>query len=427
MKAKERDGCWGLGWVRHHERLTLASLVVLPYAAALGLMGLFGMTLGWMLHYPKDIWHRLYQQGWGWLTLGLGLSVVWADDPPQAILQSTNFWPFFLFFAGLSIYITRLPHPLHSLERWSFWLLMASMPINLRAVVEYSFRAPAMVSQFSEAPWMAWLYQSTNYGHRADSVFGHPNVLAAYLVIVFGLGLGLCLRTLSSPPVPATAWIYGAMSLIPLGIFCSGSRSGVVVLLIQLLIAMAMLRRHRWAFWGGLGIATATLTSVMLGGVGGRSLTEALTSSSLRVEIWQMSLPLIRQYPWLGTGFGGFQANYVPYAIPDEAVLAHAHNLWLSLAAEAGIPVMILLTSIVGWICYRAVQTYRLGRLPLEAQPLLVGYGLGFLACTLFALFDIAFFDARVNVLGWLMLAGLQAIADLADAPGSRSPLTPRP
>jgi O-antigen ligase len=165
----------------------------------------------------------------------------------------------------------------------------------------------------------------------------------------------------------------------------------------------------------------------MLGGVGGRSLTEALTSSSLRVEIWQMSLPLIRQYPWLGTGFGGFQANYVPYAIPDEAVLAHAHNLWLSLAAEAGIPVMILLTSIVGWICYRAVQTYRLGRLPLEAQPLLVGYGLGFLACTLFALFDIAFFDARVNVLGWLMLAGLQAIADLADAPGSRSPLTPRP
>jgi hypothetical protein len=56
-----------------------------------------------------------------------------------------------------------------------------------------------------------------------------------------------------------------------------------------------------------------------------------------------------------------------------------------------------------------------------------VGYGLGFLACTLFALFDIAFFDARVNVLGWLMLAGLQAIADLADAPGSRSPLTPRP
>jgi len=212
------------------------------------------------------------------------------------------------------------------------------------------------------------------------------------------------------------------MGLIPLGVFCAGSRSGVVVLLIQLLIAMAMLRRHRWAVWGGLGLATATLTSVVIGGVGGRSLTEALTSSSLRVAIWQLSLPLIRQYPWLGTGFGGFQANYVPYAIPDEAVLAHAHNFWLNLAAEAGIPVIILLTSIVGWICYRAAQTYRLGRLPPETQPLLIGYGLGFLACTLFALFDIAFFDARVNVLGWLMLAALQAISDLANVSGSISP-----
>lgn len=421
MKAKERKD-WARPWVQHHEGLALGSLVILPYSAALGLAGLLGMTLGWIIQYPQDIWHRLQRQGWIWLTLGMGLSVVWADDPLQAMLQSTNFWPFFLFFAGLSIYLTRLPHPLHSLERWAFWLLMASMPINLRAAVEYSFRAPAMVARFGEAPWMAWLYQSTNYGHRADSVFGHPNVLAAYLVVLFGLGLGLCLRMLSSSPRPATPWIYTAMGLIPLGVFCSGSRSGVVILLIQLLIAMALLRRHRWAVWVGLGIVVATLASVVFGGVGGRSLTEALTSSSLRVDIWQMALPLIRQHPWLGTGFGGFQANYVPYAIPDEAVLAHVHNLWLHLAAEAGIPVMILFTGIVGRIGYRAAQTYRLGRLPLEAQPLLMGYGLGFLACTLFALFDIAFFDARVNVLGWLMLAALQAIPDLADLSSSMSP-----
>jgi hypothetical protein len=405
-----------LGLGKQQESWLIGSLVVLPYASYLGLAGLAIHLLSWLVRYPQAISQRLVRQGWIGLILGLAISIAVAQDPALALLQSTNFWPFFFFFAGLSTYITHLPSPLASLERWAFWLLMGSIPINLRAFLEY---LPALAWRLGIS---GWPWEAVPVHQRVDSVFGNPNVLAAYLVIIFGLGLGLCLRTRSSPPSPANAWIYGAMGLIPLGVFCAGSRSGVVVLLIQLLIAMAMLRRHRWAVWGGLGLATATLTSVVIGGVGGRSLTEALTSSSLRVAIWQISLPLIRQYPWIGTGFGGFQSNYVPYAIPDEAVLAHAHNLWLNLAAEAGIPVIILLTSIVGWICYRAAQTYRLGRLPPETQPLLIGYGLGFLACTLFALFDIAFFDARVNVLGWLMLAALQAISDLANVSGSISP-----
>lgn len=438
MKARGNN-IGTLGWGRHHELLALGSFVILPYSSVIGLIGFFFMTLGWLINYPKEIWQRLCQQGWGWLTLALGLSVALAEDPTRAALKSTNFWPFFLFFAGLSIYATRLPKPLHSLERWAFWLLLASIPINLRAMVEYGFRAPSMAARFGEAPWMAWLYQTTNYGHRADSVFGHPNVLAAYLVMIFGLGLGLCLRTLSSSPAgeatvpllpasasrpqrfflprrfPTTAWIYGATALIPLGVFSSGSRSGILIILVQLLIAMALIRRHRWAFWAGLGITAATLIGVIYGGIGGRSLTEALRSSTLRVDIWQMSLPLIRQHPWFGVGLGGFQNYYEPYSIANEPMLYHLHNLWLHLTAEAGLPVMVLLTGLVGRVCYRAVRSYQFGLLPVSAQPILVGYGLGFLAGILFSIFDIAFFDARINLLGWTMLAALQSISDLAD------------
>jgi O-antigen ligase len=438
IKAKGYGlGDWGL--TKHHERLALGSFIVLPYVSYLGLIGFFILILGWLAAYPQAIWQRLWRQGWGWLTLGIGLSIAAAENPTQAALQSTNLWPFFLFFAGFSLYITRLPNPLQSLRNLAFWLLMASIPISLRAVVEYIFRAPAMVTRFSQAPWMAWLYQTQNYGHRADSVFGHPNVLAAYLVMIFGLGLGLCILALKTPeamplsavsPTPATsagsrsrltayhpatmAWIYGATALIPLGVFGSGSRSGILVLLVQLLITIALLRQHRWARWMGLGLVMATLVGVAYGGVGGRSITYAFSSSAMRVNIWQLSLPLIRQHPWFGVGFGGFQANYLPYSIPDEPLLNHGHNLWLHLAAEAGLPVMLLLTGLVGWICYRAVQCYGLGLLPWGFRPVLAGYGLSFLACVLFSLFDIAFFDARVNLLGWAMLAVLQALSDLA-------------
>jgi O-antigen ligase len=412
---------------------------VLPYVSYLGLIGFFILILGWLVAYPQAIWQRLWQQGWVWLALGIGLSVAAAANPTQAALQSTNLWPFFLFFAGFSLYILRLPNPLQSLRNLAFWLLMASIPISLRSMVEYIFRAPTMVDRYSQAPWMAWLYQTQNYGHRADSVFGHPNVLAAYLVLIFGLGLGLCMLSLQSPPAepesavprspaslgqaalglhahrPATmAWIYGATALIPLGVFGSGSRSGILVLLVQLLIAMVLMRRHRWARWIGLGVVMATLVGVVYGGVGGRSMTYAFSSSAMRVNIWRLSLPLIRENPWFGIGFGGFRDNYEPYSIPNEPMLNHGHNLWLHLSAEAGLPVMLLLTGLVGWVCYQSVRCYGLGSLPLGFRPLLAGYGLSFLACILFSIFDIAFFDARINLLSWAMLAVLQALSDLA-------------
>lgn len=434
IKAK-RYGLGAVGLTQHHERLALGSFIVLPYASYIGLIGFFILIVGWLVAYPQAIWQRLWRQGWVWLTLGIGISVTLAQNPTQAALQSTNFWPFFIFFAGLSVYLTRLPNPLKSLRTLAFWLLMASMPISLRSAVEYVFRAPTVVERYSQAPWMAWLYQTHNYGHRADSVFGHPNVLAAYLVLIFGLGLGLCMLSLQFPQAepesaapkspayalglktqsPATmAWIYAATALIPLGVFGSGSRSGILVLLVQLLIAIVLMRRHRWARWIGLGLVMATLVGVAYGGVGGRSITYAFSSSAMRVNIWRLSLPLIRENPWFGIGFGGFRDNYEPYSIPNEPMLNHGHNLWLHLAAEAGLPVMLLLTGLVGWVCYRAVRCYGQGSLPWEFRSLLAGYGLSFLACILFSIFDIAFFDARINLLSWAMLAVLQALSDLA-------------
>lgn len=422
------------GWWKAHETLFLISLVILPYASYLGLVGLGVMLMGWFVAYPQDLWHRLSRQGWLWLALGIGVSVAMAENPTMAALQAMNFWPFFPFFAGLSIYITRLPQPLHSLKRWAFWLLVGSIPINLRAILEYGSTGVVLLRNGGGS--------SVILSHRVDSVFGNPNVLAAYLVIIFGLGLGLCLQTLPPPPtqpmpspsslagssnfanllplplpISRAAWIYSATALIPVGILCSGSRNGLLALTLQLFIAILLMRRHRGFLWVGLGAITAILGGVLHWGIGGRSIAEAFSSSSLRVDIWAIALPYIQQNPWFGIGFGGFEMNYVPNTIPYHSSLAHVHNLWLHLAAEAGLPVMLLFTGIVGSICYRAVRHYCLATWDQGHRSLLVAYGLGFLACGVGALFDITLFDARVNVLGWMMLAALQAIPDLGESP----------
>ncbi|MEB3288480.1 MAG: O-antigen ligase family protein [Leptolyngbya sp.] len=403
------------------EALLLGSFIVLPYASYGGLVGAGLVLLSWLAAYPQEIWQRLHRQDWLWLMGLMGMSVLLAENPVQAALQSTNFWPFFIFFAGLSVYLSRLPNPLLRLEQWAFWLLVTSIPVNLLALVEYW---PALATRLGLP---SWLLGSGPVLLRVDAVFGNPNVLAVYLVILFGLGLGLWLKTLSSTSFRPKAWprsryllspvgwMYVALALIPLGVFCSGSRNGIMVILVQLLITGVLARRHRWGRGLSLGGITAMLALVTAWGVGGRSLSQAASSSVVRVEIWQLSFPFIRQHPWFGIGFGGFEANYEPGTIVDIPVLHHVHNLWLHLAVEAGLPVMLLFTGIIGSICYRVVRYYQRGRLSPLAQGMVVSYGLGSLACTLSAVFDVPVFDARVNLLGWLMLAVLQAIPDQTD------------
>ena len=409
------------GFVQKPEALFLGSFVLLPYASYLGLAGASLLLLHWLAAYPKTIWHRLRRQGWIVVIVLMGISIFLAEDPAQAALRSTNFWPFFIFFAGLSLYLTQLSDPLAYLRQLAFWLLVTSIPVNLLALVEYW---PALATRLGLP---SWLLGNGPVRLRVDAVFGNPNVLAVYLVILFGLGLGLWLQTLSStsarPKVwprsrwllSPVRWIHVSLALIPLGVFCSGSRNGIMVILVQLLITGVLARHHRWAMGLSLGGITAMMTLVTTWGAGGRSLFEAPSSRVVRVEIWQLSFPLIRQNPWFGIGFGGLEANYEPDTIVNLSFLHHVHNLWLHLAVEAGLPVMLLFTGIVGGICYRAVRDYQRGRLSPLAQGMLVSYGLGFLACTLSAVFDVPVFDVRVNLLGWTMLAALQAIPDLAD------------
>ena len=45
-----------------------------------------------------------------------------------------------------------------------------------------------------------------------------------------------------------------------------------------------------------------------------------------------------RDHPWLGVGFGNYEAAYADYALPKWPVaLGHAHNYYLNVASETGL------------------------------------------------------------------------------------------
>jgi hypothetical protein len=94
------------------------------------------------------------------------------------------------------------------------------------------------------------------------------------------------------------------------------------------------------------------------------------------------------------------------------------------LGCEAGLLVTIALTFWVGYLCFRGVKVLVLRQLSSSDRAILLGYLAAFWGCIVFALFDVPLFDARLNFLGWLLLAGIYAIASL---PTESSPDTLNP
>jgi O-antigen ligase len=388
-------------------------LVTLPYVVYGAIAGLGWFLLVSLRRWWPTIWQLLRAQGWPWLALALVLGVGFSQDPAESALQLLNFVPFFVFYAAIAVAISKFWQPWVTLHDWAMALLLASIPINLAAIVEFYLRAPSSISRWADNPWINWLYQHTDYGHRASVVFGHPNTLGNYMVMVFGLGLGLCAYYLNRSKITARSlWVGGATVLALVGIFCSGSRSGLLVAGLQLLLFGGLLRPYRYIFWAGLGAIALITVSALIWGVGGRSLPEAFATASLRVSIWKLALAMIPNHPWLGSGLGTFKQLYDPTQFPVAGdFLPHAHNLWLMLAVEAGVPIALGFTALVGWVVGHSTYALISKPLPPSATALLAGYLTAFGGTAVFSMFDLAFYDGRINILGWLLLGSIQAMA----------------
>jgi len=415
-------------WVQP-EHVLLASLLVLPYVSYLGLVGLASFLVWSLIKQPQPIGNLLYRQGWLWLTVGLAINVLLSYAPGESALQSFNFIPFFVFYAALVVAIGNFRHPIETLQRWALVLLLGSIPISLRSIVEFYFNAPTVKAQWQGVPWLDWLYLQYDYGHRADSVFGHPNILASYLVITLGLGLGLSVYYLRyHRRAPAAPWVYGSVVLALVGIFCSGSRNGLLVAGLQLLIVGWSMRHNRFVALAGLGAIVALGVAGLTWGFGGRSLVEAFQTITLRFEVWRVAITMLGDNPWwIGSGLGTFKLKYEPFSAAEYPYLAHPHNLIIMFATELGLPLAILFFTIVGMIVFRGSKALFAGLASDPKGLIVAAYFLGFVGVMGFAMFDLSFYDARVNVLGWIMLAVIQSTPALVPADQGSGPKSPSP
>lgn len=86
---------------------------------------------------------------------------------------------------------------------------------------------------------------------------------------------------------------------------------------------------------------------------------EFSTSEQSRLSIWRDAQTLVRQDPIFGTGLGTFPVAYtaVQTAFPGQFV-NHAHNDYLELAIDLGLPAALILFGPILFILARTVRTF---------------------------------------------------------------------
>ena len=416
------------------ENAWLASMIWLPYVMYGAMLAMLYLMMTAIMQRGRQVWQACNRAGLGWLTIGLLLSASFGINRGEAFLQLTNFLPFFVLWGVWVTCPAMVTSPFTVLERLARWLVLSAVPLCIVALAEYALKFESMIAQIKASGlpvWLIeWLYEEPYFGHRSRSLFDHPNVLSAYLVIVLGLGLGLILKEIvnriaANPKSPFQyRWALIFSVLLCLGaIFCTGSRNGLLISLMLVAIALYSARRYRWVWILSLIGAGLLAGAVSLFGIGGRSLSWDIFLNDPRVGVWHLAIKMIYQRPWLGWGFSGLRETYIPNSIPDYDKIYHAHNIWLFLASESGLPVMIGFCVVCGTIFYRALQTYfaRDDRLSVDERAILFSYLLAFSACLLFALFDVVLFDARLNIATWGLLAALYAMSNQSSSARKRN------
>lgn len=267
------------------------------------------------------------------LLAWLMLSMLWARDPGR----SGTLWVSWVIVAALFLVVaTALSRPAHlRLVMWAFVVgAVTSITIGF-GLQQVGVDAVEVEGRFQAGA-------------------GDPNYLGAQVVGAFALLFGL-LGT-ARQPLERLALI-GCLIPLTYGLVASQSRGALVAVVVLVVLAPIVFSRHRMRVLGITLVAIAALAMIV---AVTPSATERIFSSddrgSGRADLWTVGFRVIEDHSPLGVGLDNFGLYAPEYTrLPGQLQNVNqvlkgqeAHNLYLGLLAETGLPGLILFLLVVG-------------------------------------------------------------------------------
>lgn len=396
-------------------------LLVFPINPFLGAVTVaLASLITWAKKY-RTISHKPLHKGFVILSLLLFITTFFASDKLEAFLGLFNLLPYFLVFAGL----TSLIQTPAQLRRVSWIMIIGSLPVLIIGFGQLFF-SWGFKLQFL---WVLIDLTVSPGGEpigRMASVFMHANTLAAYLVTIFILGLGLWLENYQKLQQKITTnyfpIIFLTITVIAhfLALILTNSRNAWVIAIITC-VAYAIYHGWRLVVAGFVSIAT----SVLLAAFSPDAIAEFFRLfvpyfiwarlndqmypdrpvALMRKTQWEFAWNLTQQHPFTGWGLRSFSRLYKEKMQID---LGHPHNFFLMLSAETGLITTLLFCGLLLWILITASKTlWKSKSLKPENKIIFFSYLLAFMGWIIFNTVDVTTFDLRLSTLFWVFLASL--------------------
>lgn len=266
------------------------------------------------------------------------------------------------------------------------------------------------------------------------------NEIGGALVFLAPLAAALVLVPIDHGDGAGGRWRrYGAVAafvLLVLALFFGQSRFALFGLIVALaVIIFTLVPAGTWRRLALVGLVAFTALEMAIFAGVFTPVPSAITqrdedSIASRLYIWASGIQIVRDFPLTGTGMNTFRIASVRALYPvigyDRQVLPHAHNEFVQIGADLGIPGVIVFAgwyAAAGWMVWRV---WRSGSALSRAMA--IGAGAGLLAHGVFGLGDaIALWDRFTFLFWWTLGIGMAAYTHTRAAfPVTAESTTPR-
>jgi putative inorganic carbon (hco3(-)) transporter len=307
--------------------------------------------------------------------------------------------------------------------------------------------APVMsrltVAQFSQLPLLGVVLQRLG-PQRLEDV--NVNVLAGSVALILPLYLSMALRRGWKRPWTAVLFAAGALGILAV-IGITRSRGAYLAAATGIAV-VAVLRWPRLIYAVGAALVAAVIGAAVIGperGLEFISLNGALGGLSGRAEVWRRAVFALQDFGITGIGIGTFSRlipRMYPYlTLAQDFNVDHAHNLFLQVGLDLGIPGLIAYLALLintfvllgSVLRGRDARKGALAGAPVEhgrgaplAWSVAAGAAGGMAAMLAHGMFDATNWNSRPAFVPWVLIA-LSVLVGLQGAPQAeaRSGSTP--
>jgi O-antigen ligase len=403
-------------------------ILLMPFFTLLSVVALVvAMVFSWQKKINSLIRYRP-NQVFGIFIIWLFITCITAFKHKTAWLGTLNFIPLIFFTCSSGIFIQKI-----SQLRTMSWLIvlpsMAIVGLGLGQIF-FGWETPSFLYRLD----LGW--NLTAYGNpqgRMSSIFMYANILGAYLLFVFILGVGLWLdyymiwrKNFNQKGKILLTILSLAIIADFIGIVFSDSRNAWIIA-IACCLAFSIYLGHHW-----LSIIVTSIAAIVAGAswlphplsnylrvivpsfLWARLSDELYpdrTLASLRTTQWEFALKMMKEHPIFGWGLRNFSHLY---QAQWGEWFGHPHNFFIMLLAEIGIPGTLILCGLISWIYIQSIKiliNFNTNKKKQSSEHLIFfSYLIAFASCTLFNLFDVTLFNTKINIFDWIILSAIWGI-----------------